>query len=131
METWLVLAFLKGLWTNIVKYWRISVGVIFAVIVYVLGVKKGRLNLKQEKNKRKLAESDLQIHKETFKKKDELEQASRAELLKKQKELDAEKRDQLAKAKLESDNFRNEINNNNEKLDNILINEFNLKKEKN
>ena len=94
-----MIIFLTNAWKNIVKYWKLIIGSIFAITIYILGFKKGNAGFKKEEQKRKLSEEDLKIYKKNTQEKELIDKQASILIKEKEEELAVEKSKELQKAK--------------------------------
>ena len=124
-----VMIFISKCWDWIKKHWKITLGVLSGLLIFIIGFIKGSSGKERAEKLRKLSEKDKALLDE----KNSIIESSTTEAiiknLNKKQEIDKKEKEALDNAQKKSHNLKEELGNNPDKLDRILIEKHGLKKE--
>ena len=130
MLTWIIVKHkIKSFFSWCYKHWKIVTAAIVAFIIYMIGLSSGNRKAEKEKKLRKLADSDKDIIKKTTDDIIEKSIEAHAENRKAHKKIETDRLRKIDEAKKASRKEKEKIENNPDKLDSILKEKHNLKKE--
>ena len=121
--------FLKKCWDWCVKHWKLTLALIGSGIAFIIGYSRANRNTQRVKLDLEIKEKDIELleenheafHKETVR--------SILNYEEKKAELEERRNQKLKDIENENNSVKKEILNSDEKLDNILKDEWGLKKE--